>query len=345
MIEQMTMSPIFSAGLRSKRLIAMTALAIAGLAALWASDARAANPAGVKSFSATDSAAQIKRIKNYWTPQRMRHATPLNATPTRREVAEAARATARTSARGKVKAVQPTLGRASSGVVEGPIPYATPINNPTVYPYRTQGKVFFKQGGGNYVCSATVVNTPNKRVVFTAGHCVYDPGSQTVSTNFSFVPGYRNGTRPYGTFVATKLFAPTGWIQAEDFSYDMAAAVLGGAKQVATTVGSRGIKFNLARQQNFVSFGYPAAAPFNGETLYSCPSPYKGQDPTTSNPRTQWITCNMTGGSSGGGWIVQSKYLNSVNSYGYTSQPNRMYGPYFGTAAVNLYNGVKNQTP
>jgi V8-like Glu-specific endopeptidase len=329
--------------LPGKRLIAVVVLAIAGLAALWASETAAANPAAVQSFSAANSAAKIKQIKHYWTPQRMRNATPLRATPTRREVARAAHSTARTSARGKVKAVPPTLGRAASGDVERPIPYATPITNPTVYPYRTQGKVFFKSGGGNYVCSATVVNTPTKRVIFSAGHCVIEKG--VVSTNFAFVPGYHNGVRPYGTFVATRLYSVNGWIQSENFSYDISAAVLGGPKQVATVVGSRGIKFNLPRQQNFVSFGYPAAPPFNGSTLYSCPSPYHGQDPTTTNPRTQWITCNMTGGSSGGGWIVQNQYLNSVNSYGYKSQPNRMYGPYFGSAAVNLYNGVKNQAP
>jgi len=239
-----------------------------------------------------------------------------------------------------MKTVPPTLGRAASTNSEARTPFANPISNPTVYPYRTQGKLFFKSRGGSYVCSATVVNTPTQRVIFSAGHCAVDGG--VWSRKVAFVPGYHNGHSPYGTFVATELRSINGWIQNENFSYDISAAVLGGTRKVAAVVGSRGIKFNLARQQNFVSFGYPAAPPFNGSTLYTCPSAYKGQDPTTSNPRTQWITCNMTAGSSGGGWIVQSHYLNSVNSYGYKSQPGRMYGPYFGTGAVNLYNAVKN---
>ena len=49
----------------------------------------------------------------------------------------------------------------------------------------------------------------------------------------------------------------------------------------------------------------------------------------------------MTGGSSGGGWIVNMKdglgTLVSVNSYGYFSQPDAMYGPYQGNAAEKLY--------
>jgi len=217
------------------------------------------------------------------------------------------------------------------------------INDPTTYPYRTQGKLFFRSGGGAYVCSATVVNTPTKRVIFSAGHCAVDGG--VWSRNVAFVPGYHNGVRPYGTFVATKLYSINGWINNENFSYDISAAVLGGTQPVASVVGSRGIKWNLPRQQQFVSFGYPAESPFDGEKLWSCPSPFRGQDATTTDPRTQWITCNMTGGSSGGGWIVQGAYLNSVNSYGYVGVNNRMYGPYFGDAAQGLYNAVKNQAP
>jgi hypothetical protein len=47
----------------------------------------------------------------------------------------------------------------------------------------------------------------------------------------------------------------------------------------------------------------------------------------------------MTGGSSGGGWIVGSSVY-SVNSYGYTNQPDVMYGPYQGDVAQSLYNAA-----
>ena len=48
------------------------------------------------------------------------------------------------------------------------------------------------------------------------------------------------------------------------------------------------------------------------------------------------IGCDMTGGSSGGGWVVGNTVL-SVNSYGYTTEPNVMYGPYQDSVAQNLY--------
>jgi V8-like Glu-specific endopeptidase len=319
----------------------MAAVGLAAIAALWASPA-AANPAAVSSAPGADSASEAKAIKEYWTPRRMRQAEPRDVTPTRREVARAARATAASRGRGEARSVPPTTG---AGEITGEVkvPMANLVRNPSRYPYRTQGKVFFRWRGGDWVCSATTVNTPTKRVIFTAGHCIIDEGSR--SSRFAFVPGYKNGARPYGTFVATKLFWIQAWGQNANFSYDMAAAVLGGARKVGQVVGTRGIRWNLPRRQNFVSYGYPASPPYNGEQLYNCPSPYRGQDPTTDRPRTQWITCDMTAGSSGGGWIVRGEFLNSVNSYGYLTQPNRMYGPYFGNAARNLYNTVKNVAP
>ena len=47
----------------------------------------------------------------------------------------------------------------------------------------------------------------------------------------------------------------------------------------------------------------------------------------------------MTGGSSGGGWIVGNN-LYSENSYGYYNQPDVMFGPYLGNVAQSVYNAA-----
>lgn len=311
------------------------------LAGLWTQSATAAGPETVVSHSVARSAAKAKQIRQFWTPQRMRRAEPLDVQVSHRQVARASGTSAAGMRRGHPISIPPSLPKGSPAGTR--VTKAQAVPDPTIPPYRTQGKLFFQSGASGYVCSATVVNTPTKRVIFTAGHCEVDGG--VWSRNVAFVPGCHNGVRPYGTFVASKLYSIQGWIQNENFSYDMSAAVLRGPTPVANVVGSRGIRFNQARQQSFVSFGYPAAFPFDGERLWRCPSPFMGLDNTTNAPQTQWITCNMTGGSSGGGWIVQAAYLNSVNSYGYNGQPNRMYGPYFGPAAANLYNAIKSQAP
>jgi hypothetical protein len=52
----------------------------------------------------------------------------------------------------------------------------------------------------------------------------------------------------------------------------------------------------------------------------------------------------MTGGSSGGPWILNfsgqaggTNYLNGNNSYRYTMHPQELFSPYFGDAAKLLY--------
>jgi hypothetical protein len=116
--------------------------------------------------------------------------------------------------------------------------------------------------------------------------------------------------------------------------------VVGPASGTALTdrVGGRGIAFNYSRSQTYQSYGYPAAPPFNGERLWRCTSTLQTQD-TSANPATNGIGCDMTGGSSGGGWIVGSSVY-SVNSYGYNNQPDVMYGPYQGSVAQSLYNAA-----
>jgi hypothetical protein len=248
-------------------------------------------------------------VVDYWTAERMRNAIP----------AERARG-------GSAKA-KPT---ASFSSYEYPGSYTT-------YPASTHGKVFFTLGGVNYVCSGTAVNSSNRSVVWTAGHCVNE-GPGAYATNWAFVPAYRDGSRPFGTWTARALVTSSAWANQGDISYDVAGAVMNtsGASALTDVVGGRGIAFNYNRNQFFTSFGYPAAPPFTGQRLWVCESNLLTSDPTTS-PQTMGIGCDMTGGSSGGGWIVGGA-VHSLNSYGYRTQKNVMYGPYQGSVAQSVYN-------
>jgi V8-like Glu-specific endopeptidase len=217
------------------------------------------------------------------------------------------------------------------------------VTSTTTYPARTHGKVFFSRGDRNFVCSGTVVSSEVKSVVFSAAHCLFEDG--TWSTNWTFVPGYRNGSSPYGRFPARRLVALNGWLNGENRNYDIGAAVLttsSDGRAIQTIVGSRGYAFNQPRQQHFQDWGYPAAPPFDGQKSWVCESDYGGDDPTppSTGPPELTIGCDFTGGSSGGGWIIAGQYLNSVNQGSYSSSPNVELGPYFGDGAKNLYNGV-----
>jgi V8-like Glu-specific endopeptidase len=276
--------------------------------------------AGLLASSAQAAALPSKKVgqlradvQSYWTPARMRSATPAD---------QVLRGNATTSTR-TFKAAFPFSSH------EAAQPYPA-----------MQGKVFFTMAGVDYVCSGTALTSANRSTVWTAGHCVND-GAGTFHTNWAFVPGYRNGSAPYGTWPARGLWTTSGWNGSGDFSYDEGAAVVAtnGGQSLTDVVGGRGIAFNYSRSQSFVDYGYPAAPPFDGSKLWVCEAAHATDD-TSASPATMGIGCDMTGGSSGGGWTVGNSVY-SVNSYGYSNQPNVMYGPYMGTVAQGLYNSAQ----
>jgi hypothetical protein len=270
-----------------------------------------ASAAGVRTKAVAQDKAAVKR---YWTPERMRNARPAD------------------------RILSGTYAPAAKPVKPPKTAFAaTPVPPPyTSQPTSTNGKVFFTDDGLNYVCSGTALLSGNKSVVWTAGHCVHD-GSNNFHTNWQFVPAYLDGSAPYGVWTARRLLTTSGWASGEDFSFDNGAAVVNanGGQALTDVVGGRNPSFNSARNQNYAAHGYPAAPPFNGERLYVCNSPLIYDD-TSANPPTMGIDCNMTGGSSGGGWIAGGGVA-SVNSYGYTTLPNVMFGPYQGSVSQSLY--------
>ena len=212
--------------------------------------------------------------------------------------------------------------------------------NASETPVKHIGKVFFTLGGANYVCSGNSVSSTNKSTVSTAGHCLNE-GPGAFATKFTFVPAYLNGSAPYGMWTAKSLHAPTQWSSGGDMTYDTGFAVMNtlNGQTLSDVVGASGVQFNAARGLSYKSFGYPAARPFDGESLKSC-SGTATNDPYNPQFNTQGIPCNMTGGSSGGPWFIGSSstgYQNSINSYGYGTKSTTMYGPYWGSVIQQAY--------
>jgi V8-like Glu-specific endopeptidase len=213
------------------------------------------------------------------------------------------------------------------------------IPDPSAYPYRTAGKLFGVSADGSvYDCSATSVSSQNKSVIWTAAHCIYDSESGGWSRALAFVPGYKKGSAPYGEWPIVAARLSPVWTRTENPAFDMAALVVAAntaGSYLGDVVGSRGFLAGQPREQTFDVFGYPSGSPFDGERLHVCESPYGGNDPLLADSMA--IGCDMTTGSSGGGWIIGDRYLNSVISHGYASRPEILYGPYFGATAGDLH--------
>ncbi|MEV0379411.1 peptidase [Nonomuraea sp. NPDC050643] len=338
-------------------LVSAVALAVAG-ALLPAGTAQAGasteldrRPVG---WTATDSWSERRSVSQYWTAQRMLAAQPLSAPTPRRNVRLGQ------PSEGDPWATGGSRFRRSGFSTRGAAFSVQPVSaQRTLIPnspglqwtdggaiVRTLGRVFFTTADGrNSSCSGTAVTSANESVVMTAGHCVKLNGA--AHRNWAFVPAFDDGRRPFGTWVGTRMLTTQQWNAREDINFDVAAVVVAPLQGQTLTdvVGGQGVAFNQARQRQMYAFGFPAADPFDGSELIYCSGRTFNDTVQTTD---QGLRCNMTGGSSGGGWFLNFNegtgqgMLNSVNSFTYNFAPNFMFGPFFGNEAMAVYQAAQN---
>jgi V8-like Glu-specific endopeptidase len=214
----------------------------------------------------------------------------------------------------------------------------------------TNGKVFFRnqQDGRDYVCSGSVVNSPTKRLVITAGHCVHGGPGETWHANWVFAPGYDHGPGMEATFAAASFRALDDWItygaSGRGFSSDVAFVTTEdneNGETVTDAVGGHGLTTGGSREFDASLFGYPVNLDA-GERMWAC----------TGTTETQQIDsflfpsisgCDFGPGSSGGPWLTEYDdstgrgYVSSVTSFGPSNSTAYISGPYFDERVEELY--------
>ena len=84
-----------------------------------------------------------------------------------------------------------------------------------VFPYRAIGKLFASLPGlGDFACSAFVVE---RRVLATAGHCVFDfvGGQGRSARDFVFIPAFDRGRAPFGMWTGNWSRPAESWRQGD----------------------------------------------------------------------------------------------------------------------------------
>ncbi|MCK1795578.1 peptidase [Streptomyces sp. XM4193] len=337
--------------------LAATALLATGALAGTAGAAPASGPEPI-GHSAATTTAQQEQVRSHWTADRMRAAVPIE------ELApEALRAAAERSAENaartggtseapqgeprKVAPTSPTAGptavtKREVGAAEFPQTGAPWVGEKIE---STAGRVFFTYDGRSASCSGNAVTSGNASTVLTAGHCVKLDGAW--HEDWVFVPGYTDGSAPFGEWPALSTHSTPQWEASEDMNYDVGAAKVAetGGELLTEVVGSQGLAFNTGYDLDAYAFGYPAADPYDGETFIYC-SGTTFKDPLLTT--AHGLGCDMTGGSSGGPWLVDfdeetgTGLQASVNSFGYVFLPGNMFGPHFGAEAEALYESVQS---
>ncbi len=287
-------------------------------------------PGAVSAAGSRGNQSDHDRIVAYWTPQRMANAKPRDFTMTTAGVL--------------VPAANP-----GGGIVE-----------------RQTGRVYFTDKEGAWICSASALSdsssTDGYSLVLSAGHCAYD-GSGGWAENWMYIPDfdasptYTCSNTLYGCWTAEALVLSSAFVTGGGFGggtlgYDWSIAVVGPGGKGGTQLDAMG-GYVLKTSGNGIGdtawpFGYPAAGKYHGTNLTYC----KGK--TVADPfgyPTWGVACDMTGGSSGGPWLVGTTdpagtagEVASLNSYGYSGL-RYMFGPIFNSHTRDVYDRANTLTP
>ena len=180
----------------------------------------------------------------------------------------------------------------------------------TTYPHRAIGKLLIDGGG---YCTAQVISPKN--IIVTAAHCVYDGGWYG---GWTFVPAERYGVAPYGQFRWARADILPGWVSPGGRRYDVALIQLANNSSghpVSYYTGWLGWRINYPYVRNLHSFGYASNISTQYTSVCTAESFYAGCEGTDVLVKG----CNMTYGSSGGGWLdvyrpFESGSMNYVES-------------------------------
>ncbi|MER7842317.1 hypothetical protein ABTZ03_00015 [Kitasatospora sp. NPDC096077] len=309
---------------RRAAVVVAALIAVAGLAPA----ASAAAPVAAASVAADPAAAELG---TYWTAARMAAALPVDA--------------------GRTPALAPTT--------DGPQPgeYIPPSRSFDGIP---QAGAFFwtDATGAGRTCSGSVVRSPGRDLVLSAGHCLKGYAGSSPLRHLGFVPQYHDGRKPFGIFpvvgngvyVAQEYYDQGPHAGAE---YDFAFAVTGpnqdGERLEDATGGVQLLTDTGYFHAPVRMIGYPAGAekPLG---CWSWTTAWVSDDPAEPGtfPR---IACDaFTSGTSGGpmllpwfgGWAVIG-LIGGFHTGGNTPQVS--YSAHFGAATRALYRAAVTGAP
>ncbi len=217
-----------------------------------------------------------------------------------------------------------------------------PSQADTTFPTRATGKLWFEKvpGSGSWwVCSGTMIKPG---IVLTAGHCV-SSGSGAWYGSFQFVPGYRSGAAPYGTW--------TSWATATTTTewFNGGGGVPNGGDYSLIVFNKNSSGYRIGDYTGWLGWQYPSLVGKHVSVL-GYPNNLDGgvinhrvdAQATSGSSNTGLWGSDMTGGSSGGGVVLNlGKTYASSSTMPSDSGDNRLvsvvsYGP---TATGPMYQG------
>ncbi|WP_145793268.1 trypsin-like serine peptidase [Kitasatospora atroaurantiaca] len=180
----------------------------------------------------------------------------------------------------------------NTSVLVAPAALGTTATAPSTPESNRVGALFSGSiSAGNHFCTASVLHSSTKNLILTAAHCV--SGTDGVK----FVPGYRDGKAPYGSWQVTKVYTTTGWSTDTDEDEDFAILQVArdDGRDIEDVVGGN----TLGLKASYTTVVRLYGVPDDSESPILCTNVTTRQD---TNQRR--IDCpSYSGGTSGGPWI------------------------------------------
>ncbi len=218
------------------------------------------------------------------------------------------------------------------------------------FPGIPQVGTFFWTDGTNTgrFCGATVVRSPGRNLVVSAGHCLSHPDPKK---HLSFVPQYHDGLKPFGVFPVEAIYIDQRYYDLGsgpgarwDFSVERLGPNAEGRPVEEVTGGFDLLPYTGYDHSDVRLIGYPGFNDSHPEPL-DCQSSthrYTSTDPNAPGDFLEIACAGYIGGTSGGPFLIRDPFgyaligvIGGYHTGGDT--PDISYSSYFTADIMVLY--------
>jgi V8-like Glu-specific endopeptidase len=184
-----------------------------------------------------------------------------------------------------------------------------------------------------------VVDSPGEDLLITAAHCINGGDGSGYKTDIVFIPDYRDGNAPYGTWTPQQLIVAPQWGNSANQDYDIGFVVLEplNGKKIQQVLGGDELGTDTGYDYVARVTGYPSSA--------SAPITCRNFTSKKSDTQLQFDCGGFSGGTSGSPWVANFDQGSRTGTIvgvigGYQEggdTPSLSYSAYLGSGIHQLY--------